>query len=91
MDIAAKHSGTASGIMNTGSALAAIVSPVAGGILIDLTGSWELPFIVSMGFLALGMVLPSPCGRTSHSPIPGREAGSARLPLANNPSDDLPV
>jgi MFS family permease len=57
MDIAAKHSGTASGIMNTGSALAAIISPVAGGILIDLTGNWELPFVVSMGFLALGTVL----------------------------------
>jgi sugar phosphate permease len=57
MDIAPKYSGTASGIMNTGSAVAAIISPVAAGVLIDQTGNWELPFIVTMGLLALGSVL----------------------------------
>ncbi len=35
MDIAPKFSGTASGLMNTGSALAAIISPVVGGYLIQ--------------------------------------------------------
>ena len=34
MDIAPKYAGTASGIMNSGSALAAIISPVIGGYLI---------------------------------------------------------
>ena len=57
MDIAPKYSGTGSGIMNTGSAVAAIVSPVVAGILIDQTGNWELPFIVTMGLLALGAAL----------------------------------
>jgi sugar phosphate permease len=57
MDIAPKYSGTGSGIMNTGSAVAAIISPVVAGILIDKTGYWELPFIVTMGLLALGGVL----------------------------------
>lgn len=57
MDIAPKYSGTASGIMNTGSAAAAIISPVVAGILIDKTGNWELPFIVTMGLLALGTAL----------------------------------
>jgi sugar phosphate permease len=57
MDIAPKYSGTGSGIMNTGSAVAAIISPVVAGILIDKTGYWELPFIVTMGLLALGTVL----------------------------------
>jgi MFS family permease len=57
MDIAPKHAGTASGIMNTGSALAAIISPVVGGWLIDLTGNWNLPFIVSMALMALGILL----------------------------------
>ena len=57
MDIAPKYSGTGSGIMNTGSAVAAIISPVAAGIMIDQTGNWELPFIVTMGLLALGTVL----------------------------------
>jgi MFS family permease len=57
MDIAPKHAGTASGIMNTGSALAAIISPVVGGWLIDRTGNWNLPFIVSMVLMAAGIVL----------------------------------
>ncbi|PTB18139.1 MFS transporter [Trinickia symbiotica] len=57
MDIAPKHSGIASGVMNTGSALAAIVSPVVGGFLIDRTGNWNLPFIISMALMALGIVL----------------------------------
>jgi MFS family permease len=57
MDIAPKHAGTASGIMNSGSALAAIISPVVGGWLIDRTGNWNLPFIVSMVLMAVGIVL----------------------------------
>jgi MFS family permease len=56
MDIAAKYSGTAAGIMNTGSALAAIVSPLVAGLVIDATGNWYLPFLMSMGLLALGLI-----------------------------------
>ena len=54
MDIAPKFSGTASGLMNTGSAFAAIVSPLVAGYVIDLTGNWYLPFLMSMGLLVLG-------------------------------------
>jgi MFS family permease len=54
MDIAPKYSGTAAGIMNTGSALAAIVSPLVAGFVIDATGNWYLPFLMSMGLLTLG-------------------------------------
>jgi MFS family permease len=57
MDIAPKHSGTAAGIMNSGSALAAIVSPVVGGWIIDRTGNWNLPFTVSMILMAAGIIL----------------------------------
>jgi len=57
MDIAPKYSGTASGLMNTGSALAAIVSPVIAGYIIDKTGVWELPFIGSIVLLLLGSML----------------------------------
>ncbi|MDN7181997.1 MFS transporter [Caballeronia sp. SEWSISQ10-4 2] len=57
MDIAPKHAGTASGIMNSGSALAAIISPVVGGFLIDRTGNWNLPFTVSMILMVAGIVL----------------------------------
>jgi MFS family permease len=54
MDIAPKYSGTAAGLMNSGSALAAIVSPLVAGYVIDLTGNWYLPFLMSMGLLLLG-------------------------------------
>ncbi|MDB5363741.1 MAG: transporter [Rhodospirillales bacterium] len=54
MDIAPEYSGTASGIMNSGSALAAIVSPVIGGWMIDQTGNWDLPFLCSMMLMLAG-------------------------------------
>ncbi|MEX3635807.1 MFS transporter [Paraburkholderia sp. BR14320] len=57
MDIAPEFSGTASGMMNTGSALAAIISPVMGGFLIDHFGNWDLPFVGSMLLMAIGVVL----------------------------------
>jgi sugar phosphate permease len=57
MDIAGKYSGTASGLMNSGSALAAILSPLAFGRIIDLTGDWHLPFVLSLGLLLLGAAL----------------------------------
>jgi MFS family permease len=59
MDIAPDYCGTASGIMNTGSASAAIISPVVGGYLIDTTGNWQLPFIGSMVLMGLGVLLAS--------------------------------
>jgi nitrate/nitrite transporter NarK len=54
MDIASKYSGTAAGLMNSGSALAAIVSPLVAGYVIDVTGNWYLPFLMSMGLLLVG-------------------------------------
>jgi MFS family permease len=56
MDIAPKYSGTASGFMNMGSAMAAILSPVVGGWIIDVTGNWDWPFIGSMGLMVVGAV-----------------------------------
>jgi MFS family permease len=57
MDIAPKYAGTASGIMNTGSAVAAIVSPTVFGYIVDWSGSWQLPFAASIGLLLVGIVL----------------------------------
>ncbi len=57
MDIAPRFSGTASGMMNTGSAAAAIISPVVAGFVIDTTGNWELPFIGSMALMLCGCIL----------------------------------
>ena len=56
MDIAPSHAGTASGLMNTGSALAAILSPLVFGWVIDATGNWTLPFIGTMGLMLAGVV-----------------------------------
>ena len=56
MDIAPKYSGTAAGLMNSGSAFAAIVSPLLAGYIIDITGNWYLPFLLTMVFLAIGGV-----------------------------------
>jgi MFS family permease len=66
MDIAPKYSGTASGFMNTGSALAAVLSPILFGYLIDLTGNWNLPFVGSMCLLLIGAALAS----TMHPELP---------------------
>lgn len=57
IDIAPEFAGTASGMMNTGSALAAIVSPVVAGYIIDVTNNWELPFLGSMILMGFGVVL----------------------------------
>lgn len=54
MDIAPKYSGTASGLMNSGSALAAILSPVVAGLVTDATGDPQLPFVIAIGVLMLG-------------------------------------
>jgi len=74
MDIAPQYSGTASGMMNTGSALAAIISPVLSGYLIDRFGSWELPFVGSMILMGFGVLLAfrmQPDSKFEHSAADG--------------------
>jgi ACS family glucarate transporter-like MFS transporter len=57
MDIAPRFSGSASGLMNTGSAMAAILSPIVFGFVIDKTSNWELPFLGSIVLLFLGSIV----------------------------------
>jgi MFS family permease len=57
MDIAPRFSGSASGLMNTGSALAAILSPIAFGFVIDKTNNWDLPFLGSIVLLFVGSIV----------------------------------
>jgi MFS family permease len=54
MDIAPHYAGSASGMMNFGFGFAGIISPVVFGGLLDLTGSWAVPFYGSIGLLLLG-------------------------------------
>ncbi|MPW23664.1 MFS transporter [Paraburkholderia sp. CNPSo 3157] len=55
-DIAPEHAGIASGMMNAGSAVAGILSPIIFGLLVDTTGSWTLPFAGSVVMLLFGIV-----------------------------------
>ena len=56
MDIAPRFSGTASGFMNFGAAVAGIISPLVFGRMVDATGSWTLPFAFSAALMACGAV-----------------------------------
>ncbi|MFZ7944860.1 MFS transporter [Neobacillus sp. 19] len=57
MDIAPNYSGTASGMMNTGFGVAGMLSPVAFGFLISLSGNWQVPFIMSVVLLFIGVLV----------------------------------
>jgi len=89
MDIAPEFSGTASGMMNTGSALAAIISPVISGMLIDRLGNWELPFVCSMILMGLGVVLAfrmRPGSRFERAPADPMQAGRSAQALTKAPT-----
>ncbi|MBV8740123.1 MAG: MFS transporter [Alphaproteobacteria bacterium] len=57
MDIAPNYAGSASALMNAAGAVAGILSPVAFGWILQMTGKWTPPFGVSVGLLlfAIGM------------------------------------
>src|SRR6516225_1509949 len=56
IDIAGSHAGTASGMMNSGFGIAGMVSPVAFGIIVERTGRYDLPFLLSAGLLLVGAI-----------------------------------
>ena len=80
MDIAPRFSGSASGLMNVGSALAAAVSPLVAGYVIDKWKNWDLPFLGSIGLLAFGAIMAY--WMKPNEPLPGTELGGA----AENPA-----
>src|SRR6266446_9162796 len=57
MDIAPDYAGTSSSLMNASGAVAGIVSPVAFAWILDRTGSWTLPFAVSVCLLLFAIVM----------------------------------
>jgi ACS family D-galactonate transporter-like MFS transporter len=54
IDIAGAYAGTAGGMMNTGFGIAGMISPVVFGLIIERTGRYDLPFLVSAGLLLIG-------------------------------------
>ncbi|MDY7547791.1 MFS transporter [Glaciimonas sp. Gout2] len=56
IDIAGKYAGTAGGMMNTGFGIAGMISPAVFGFLIQTTGSYEVPFLISAALLGVAAV-----------------------------------
>jgi MFS family permease len=56
VDIAPEFAGTASGLMNTGTAIAAIISPLVFGAVIDATGRWTLPYAGTLALMGAGCI-----------------------------------
>jgi len=56
-DVAPRYAATAGGILSTAAGLAAIVSPLAFGVVSQLSGSDVLPFLLSILLLAAGIVV----------------------------------
>jgi MFS family permease len=54
MDVAPRYAGTAGGLLSVGFALSGVLSPIAFGKVVDLTGNWQLPFAMSMALLVVG-------------------------------------
>lgn len=56
MDLAPNHAGLSSAIMNTGLGVAASISPLVVGLLVDWSGTWQTAFALSMAVMSLGPV-----------------------------------
>jgi sugar phosphate permease len=78
MDIAPRFSGSASGLMNIGSALAAAVSPLVASYVIQKTGNWDLPFLGSIGLLLFGAIMAY--WMKPNEVLPGTELGAVGRP-----------
>lgn len=75
IDIAGKYAGTAGGMMNTGFGVAGVVSPAVFGFLIDKTGSYEVPFMITGALLLLGAAAAMKIDPNKH--IDAAEPGDA--------------
>lgn len=57
MDVAPAYAGVATGFVSTAAGLAAVISPITFGYIVDATGSYTSPFVVSIAILAVGIVM----------------------------------
>lgn len=58
MDIGGdNNAGTVAGLMNTWANVGGLLSPLVFGILVQATGSWTLPFVVSSVLMIIGAIL----------------------------------
>ncbi|MDP3668314.1 MAG: MFS transporter [Telluria sp.] len=83
LDIAGKYAGTAGGMMNTGFGVAGMISPLAFGYLIERTGSYEVPFLISAALLAIAVVCAfwiDPTNKIKEEPAEEGAPGAAMKP-----------
>jgi sugar phosphate permease len=57
IDVAPAYAGVATGFISTAAGLAAVISPITFGYIIDSTGSWTLPFLASIVILLIGTIV----------------------------------
>lgn len=57
IDVAPAYAGVATGFISTAAGLAAVISPITFGYIIDTTGSYTLPFLASIAILVMGIVM----------------------------------
>jgi sugar phosphate permease len=79
LDIAGEHAGTAGGMMNAGFGVAGMISPVVFGALIQRTGRYELPLLVSAALLLAGAVLSLRIDPTATIAAGGRVHSKVRV------------
>ncbi len=57
MDITHEYAGIASGIMNSGYAMAGVVSPIVFGWVLDHFKDWDVAFLITVGICVVGAFL----------------------------------
>jgi nitrate/nitrite transporter NarK len=57
MDVGSEYAGTITGLMSTCGNIGGFLFPVASGFLVQSTGSWKLPIMVSGTIFLLGSML----------------------------------
>jgi sugar phosphate permease len=77
MDIAPRYAGVAGGFISTAAGLGALISPAAFGYVSDLSGSYVVPFAMSIGLLGVGILLSF--FMRPDKPVEPREKGDAPL------------
>ena len=79
MDVAPTWSGVASGMMNTGFAVAGILSPIVVGAIVDTTGGFPVAFGISIGILLAAAVIAAVMRQKRIDPVglPAVPAGAS--------------
>jgi nitrate/nitrite transporter NarK len=92
MDVAPTWSGVASGMMNTGFAVAGILSPIVVGAIVDATGGFPVAFGISIGILLAAAVIAAVMRQKRIDPVglpavPDGASSATTAPRTVSPSE----